>query len=334
MADIANLIHIAGELQTKASNFTNAAETLRQQATRLNWASQGLTNGSWAGQGSQSFQNAWNLYHRDTNKAADALDSTAQTLTTLAGRLNEQVQALYHAQELAAIGLPAAAAVATAAAEVAIFGADFEIGWILDGISGGLQPSNELMSLLENPGTQSFIEALNPTEEYTSEKGKGELGYNVSGSVWSRDSEQNLGNIDGAPVSNTFSIEAGNGKVGFGVQPGKNGATDVALEGELSLLNISDNARLGTTNLGLTGGSETEALGLDGDVGWHDNSLGASVGATWISETGSVGADIGGVNVGVNGTIGLKAEFGIEIGEETKIKLPFISFGFSIGKAL
>lgn len=333
MADIANLTNIAEALQTKASSFINAAETLRQQATRLNWASQGLTNGSWAGQGSQSFQNAWNLYHRDTSKAADALDSTAQTLTTLAGRLNEQVQVLYHAQELAAIGLAGAAAVATAAAEVAIFGADFEIGWILDGISGGIQPGNELISLLENPGVQSFIEALNPTEEYTSEDGKGGLGYNVSGSVWSRDSEQNLGNLDGAPISNTFSVEAGNGKVGFGVQPGDNGATDVAFEGEVSALSISDNALLGSKNLGLTAGSETEALGLDGSIGWHDNSLGATVGATWISETGSIGTDIGGLNVGVNGTIGLKAEFGIQIGEETKIKLPFISFGFSIGKA-
>ncbi len=99
-------------------------------------------------------------------------------------------------------------------------------------------------------------------------------------------------------------------------------------------MNISDEARLGNENLGLTGSSETEALGVDGELGWHDNSLGATIGGTWISETGSVGANIGGINVGVNGTIGLKAELGFEIGEHTEIKLPFISFGFSIGKAL
>ncbi|HZU68524.1 MAG TPA: WXG100 family type VII secretion target [Ktedonobacteraceae bacterium] len=63
MADIGKLEYIAGELRSKAGKFTGAAETLRQQATQLNWAASNLANGSWSGQGSQAFQNAWNLYH-------------------------------------------------------------------------------------------------------------------------------------------------------------------------------------------------------------------------------------------------------------------------------
>jgi uncharacterized protein YukE len=331
MADSAKLAYIAGELQRKAGSFTNAAETLRQQATRLDWAAQGLTGGSWAGVGSQAFQKAWNLYHRDTQKAASTLDNTASTLITLADKLDEQVQAMHHAQQLSALGLVSAATVATAAAEVAIFGADVETGSIFDEIAGGVLASNELINLLENPGVQSVIETVDPKLEYTSDHNK--LSYSIGDSVWSKDAKQNLGSFDGAAVSNSESIDVGNGKVGFGIQSGDHGATDIGLEGEISLLTISDNARVGSEDLGLTAGSETEALGVDGDIGWHDNSLGATVGATWISETGSVGTNIDGVNVSVDGTVGLKAEFGLEIGAETKIKLPFFSFGFSIGKA-
>ncbi|HLH60122.1 MAG TPA: WXG100 family type VII secretion target [Ktedonobacteraceae bacterium] len=327
MADIAKLAYIAGELQSRAGAFTNAAESLRQQATRLNWASQGLTNGSWAGQGSQAFQNAWNLYHRDTTKAADALDSTAQTLTTLAGRLNEQVQAMYHAQELAAIGMGAAAVAMAAAAQVAIFSADFEIGSILDAITGGIRVSNELLTLLENPGVQSEINDFLSSWQYDPAEGK--VGFSVDGSIWQPVEDQRVGDLDGVPASNDLSVKVGYSKLELGMEPGDNGETGVAFGGELALLNISDEARLGSENLALTASSETEALGVDGELGWHDNSLGATIGGTWISETGSIGADIGGVNVGVNATIGLKAELGFEIGEKTEIKLPFISFGFS-----
>ena len=46
-----------------------------------------------------------------------------------------------------------------------------------------------------------------------------------------------------------------------------------------------------------------------------------------------MGVNVAGVNVGVKGEIGLKAELGFKIGKETEIKLPFITIGFSFGGA-
>jgi hypothetical protein len=91
--------------------------------------------------------------------------------------------------------------------------------------------------------------------------------------------------------------------------------------------------QVGSDNLGVTGGGDIVALGVDGSAGLHNGTLGADVGATLISGTANAGIDIGGVNADVNATIGIKAELGFEIGPQTEIKLPFISFGFSLGKA-
>ncbi len=154
------------------------------------------------------------------------------------------------------------------------------------------------------------------------------LKYDYSGSLWSRESKQKLGQVPGAPVTNTPSIGLGNGNIGVSAD-----ATGVMVEGGLSVLKASDDLLVGSKSLGLATGAEGEVLGVDGSAGLNDGTLGADIGATLVSATGTAGINVDGLNASVDGTIGLKAEIGFKIGAQTEIKLPFISFGFSIGEA-
>lgn len=171
------------------------------------------------------------------------------------------------------------------------------------------------------------------TQEYSVQDGKAALFMGYATSLWHQDSEVGLGQFGNNPVSANTSVEVLPSKFGFGVQEGEHGTTDVGLESSVSLLNVSDGVRVGTKDLGATGGLETEVMGLDSNVGLINNSLQADAGVTLLSDTGSVGVNIDKVNLSVDGTIGLKAELGFDIGEHTEIKLPFISFGFSFGSA-
>jgi len=89
----------------------------------------------------------------------------------------------------------------------------------------------------------------------------------------------------------------------------------------------------GDKELGFTGAGEIKAGGLNAFAGIKDGSLGASVGGTLISAKGELGANISGYNVGLNAEVGLKAELGFQFGKNTKIKLPFVTLGFSFGSA-
>lgn len=179
----------------------------------------------------------------------------------------------------------------------------------------------------ETTGTES----PSYTQEYSVEDGKASLFMGYSSSLWSNDAEVPLGQLGGNPLTATGSVEVLPSKIGLGVQEGEDGTTNVGLESSVSLLSASDGIRFGTKDLGATAGLSTDILGLDGNAGWIDNSMQADVGANLVSDTGSVGVNLDNVNFSVNGTIGIKAELGFSIGEHTEIKLPFISFGFSIG---
>jgi WXG100 family type VII secretion target len=100
MSDIENLQHLSGQLRHGAQQFSTAAQTLRQQAQRLDWSAQDLASGvnAWAGQGSQNFTTAWNNYHQNTQRAASALDTTSQSLTKLAQKIDEAVEQLKEKQ--------------------------------------------------------------------------------------------------------------------------------------------------------------------------------------------------------------------------------------------
>lgn len=180
-----------------------------------------------------------------------------------------------------------------------------------------------------NPTSTGNTDQKNTAESGTSNPS---LYLGVGTSVWSAETpETSLGSFGGVPLDNKAGVSLDNAGIGIGVQQGDNGATDVALEGSLSVAKAEDNLTYGSRDLGLTAGIEGEAGAVDGSLGWHDNSLTADAGVTLVSATGSVGTNIDGINASLNATIGLKAEIGFQIGEKTEIKLPFISFGFSIG---
>jgi uncharacterized protein YukE len=172
----------------------------------------------------------------------------------------------------------------------------------------------------------------------TEQEDSGESGLNpalylgVGGSLWSYQTpDEQIASVFGAPLSAHGSVGLDNGSIGVGIHQGDDGTLDVGLMGSVSAVQADGDLTLGSDNLGLTGSGEVEAGALDGALGLEDDSLDADVGATLVSATGSVGGNIAGVNASVNATIGIKAELGFSIGAHTEVKLPFISFGFSIG---
>lgn len=90
---------------------------------------------------------------------------------------------------------------------------------------------------------------------------------------------------------------------------------------------------VGDQNLGWTGGIEAKALSAKGFIGYYDGSIGGELGGNLASVKVETGANIAGVNVGVNAEIGLKMEVGLSLGKDTSVKLGPLTFGFSFGRA-
>jgi uncharacterized protein YukE len=134
----------------------------------------------------------------------------------------------------------------------------------------------------------------------------------------------------GDPDADGFS--AVGGRADFGVSVNQKGVS-AGLSGEYYTVKGQADTVLGDKNLAFTPGIEAKALAAEGFIGIKDNSIGATIGGTLVSVEGEVGANIAGANVGLTGEIGLKAELGFQIGKETKVKLPFVTIGFTFGKA-
>ena len=90
---------------------------------------------------------------------------------------------------------------------------------------------------------------------------------------------------------------------------------------------------VGDQDLGWTGGAEVKALQGKAFAGYQDGSVGAELGVNLVSAKLETGANVAGVNVGVNAEIGLKLELGLSVGKNTKVKLGPFSFGISFGGA-
>ncbi|HEY1388200.1 MAG TPA: hypothetical protein VGF38_06610 [Ktedonobacterales bacterium] len=103
--------------------------------------------------------------------------------------------------------------------------------------------------------------------------------------------------------------------------------------GEFAAVEGYDETVIGSKQFGYTDETTTKALAGEGFAGFEDGNLGAHVGVDLVSVERQVGVNVAGVNVGLDGEIGLKAELGFQIGKKTEVKLPFISFGFAIGGA-
>src|SRR5215469_13367853 len=98
--DLGQLEALVGELQQKSKHFSDAAQTLINQARSLDGTAQDLADNatSWAGKGSKVFLDAWLRYHGDTLRSAIALDSTSQVLGKLAQKLNDHAQRIQDLQ--------------------------------------------------------------------------------------------------------------------------------------------------------------------------------------------------------------------------------------------
>jgi WXG100 family type VII secretion target len=186
MADIGRLEYLSGQLHQGAKKFSDAAQTLRQQAQRLDWSAQDLATGvdSWAGAGSKNFQAAWQGYHANTQKSATALDNTSQALTKLAQKIDDSVQQMRAAQAMqtagtiltvglvvvdvlqlgldpvtdaatvGAVGADGALAGEADAAATAVVEADAEIGAELDQIVGEIENVSDAGDIPVVPGEE------------------------------------------------------------------------------------------------------------------------------------------------------------------------------------
>lgn len=168
----------------------------------------------------------------------------------------------------------------------------------------------------------------------------GEGGYglqmkdgNINAGLWGKGSVASGG---ASITGNNYMFQAqgqfltGAGGVGFQEE---NGNINAGAWVEGSALDVSDQGRFGSKNLGVTGGLDTQVLSGDAWAGVHDSSAGFDVGASWASVSGSVGTDVAGVNVGVNAGLEAGINFGVEIGKHTEIKLGPFQIGFNIGGA-
>ena len=194
MSDIDNLAYLAGQLHQGATKFSDAAATLRRQAQQLDWSAEDLASGvdAWAGKASKSFQGAWERYHTNTTRSADALDATSQALTKLAKKIDDSVDQMRAAQaaqtatgwltvglvvldvvqlgldpvtDAATVGMAGADVAATEgadAAATAILEADTEIGAELESIVGDIENADGLGDIpeepLDEPGAIDFSE--------------------------------------------------------------------------------------------------------------------------------------------------------------------------------
>ena len=144
----------------------------------------------------------------------------------------------------------------------------------------------------------------------------------------------NLGFVHMANTAES-TVGAVNGGIGFSGDPTNwlLGAAVTATAWSGTNTSVVGNQWFGVTNEG-----EVDVLSGKGQAGlsYSDGKyeFGAQIGGTLASVQDDLGVNVAGLNVGVNGSIGLSAQLGIEIGNKTEIKLPFISFGFDIGPAI
>lgn len=151
------------------------------------------------------------------------------------------------------------------------------------------------------------------------------------GPSWQGDAYQKtLSQTQGTWGSDSTTFTGGDYNFGASIGQGKHGF-DAGIGAGVDLFSITNQAVLGSQQLGLAGSGNVTGPEAHGQLGLRDGSVGADIGGSLISATGSAGVDIAGHNVGVNATVGLKAELGFSIGKHTEIKLPFVSIGFNFG---
>jgi hypothetical protein len=126
----------------------------------------------------------------------------------------------------------------------------------------------------------------------------------------------------------------GHGNIGAAIGFTKDDGFVVGAYGNAYAAKASVLGVLGDKDLGLTGKGELTAGEFEGFAGYKDGNIGATIGVNVISAELEAGANIAGVNVGIKGEVGLKAELGFKIGADgIEAKFPLFSVGLSFGGA-
>lgn len=160
------------------------------------------------------------------------------------------------------------------------------------------------------------------------------VSVDVSGNLWDK-GESTQTKVAGVSIKDSNGIRLGV----FGASAGLEASLDpnaehwgqAGVSAEFTGVELYHEDVVGSDEWGVTDSANVKALSADAFAGFQDGTLGAKVGVDLISAEGGVGVNVAGVKVGVDATIGIKAELGIEVGKRVEVKLPFVSFGFSIG---
>lgn len=303
------------EMARVAKQFERSAAETQQTLLRVRRQLTALQNGGWQGRGSASFMAEMN---DEVLPAIDRLQAAmreAQRVTIQVAR--DMRQAEEEASNIFKTGAAAGASNGSDLTNLVGAGAGAGIGAIG-------QPGAASGSFWDALGWKNKGDIF----EIDSSAAKGKQGSFDLG-VKTRYGIENK-SVWGDLEKDGYSVAGGGGGLELGV--GEKGFS-AGLAGELYAIKAQKEGVYGTDDLGVTGGAGANVLKGEGFIGIKDNSVGATIGGTLVSVEGEAGANVAGVNVGVTGEVGLKAELGFQIGQKTKVKLPFVTVGFTFGKA-
>lgn len=303
------------EMARIAKQFERSAAETQQTLLRVRRQLTALQNGGWQGRGSASFMAEMN---DEIVPAIDRLQATlreAQRVTIQVARDIRQAEeeASNVFKTGATAGVPGGSEFANA------IGTGIGAGGIVPGQSGA--PSGSFWDKLGwSYEGDAFEYDRNAAK---GDRGKFDLGvkarYGIDdASVW--------GDLE----KDGYAVAGGSAGLEFGVGTG---GVSAGLAAEVYAVKGKLDGVYGSDDLAVTGGVGGNVLKGEGFIGLKDNSVGASIGGTLVSVEGEAGANVAGVNVGLTGEVGLKAELGFQVGQKTKLKLPFVTVGISFGKA-
>lgn len=302
---------MADEIRVDYARLQQVATQFARQATAINQMQQqvkrrmGQLQGAWVGQGSAAF------FAEMNDKVLPATDRLQRALRDASKTTQQIAQLMAQAEEDAAAPFRGQASFAGQGAGGGAGGG---------GGGGGGGAAGGDSSFWDNIKGEGKIWELDRRNTDQPSKFDPELTvrYGVSGAVTGHPDEEGVSVLGGSA-----GIQGGFNSKGLQFGP----------YGEGYVLQGKTEGVFGDENFGLTGGLTGKTLAAEGFAGIRNNSLGASIGGTLVSVKGEAGTNVAGVNVGLTGEIGLKAELGFQIGQETKVKLPFVTVGFNFGQA-
>ncbi|MGH7868511.1 MAG: WXG100 family type VII secretion target, partial [Candidatus Dormibacteraceae bacterium] len=99
MGQAAQLATASADLRGAASKYVGAAAELETMAGTMSGVVHGLTT-EWKGLGSAGFVTAWQAAARDAFRTIDALGGTGGAMTQMANTIDENIQAISHAETM------------------------------------------------------------------------------------------------------------------------------------------------------------------------------------------------------------------------------------------